>query len=93
MSTIDPIISNIRAGIAAADQGRDAKHARLDALDLGELRNFTIGDDDARDAIERLVVCDKCGCIGDRGNARQGPVNQHDGTSPWICDKHWHDND
>lgn len=71
-------------------ESRDLKHDRLDALDLGELRNFTIGEEDARDAIDRLEVCDVCGCIGDKSRIKYGPMRD-DATRSATCDKHWNE--
>ena len=89
MSTIDPVIDNILAAFSSVNQSRQAREMRLTTMDLGDLRRFEINEEEALDAVDRLVVCDVCRCIGDRGNARQGPVNQHDGTVPWVCMKHW----
>lgn len=87
--TEDPVIANIRAAFSAVNQRNEARELRLSALDLGDLRRFEVAEEDALDAVDRLVVCSKCGCIGDRLNARQGPRNQDDGTVPWVCCKHW----
>ncbi len=59
----------------------------LDELDLGDLRRFEIDEEDARDAFDRLVTCDRCRRIGDAGDARRGALNQDDGTVPHLCYK------
>jgi len=87
----DPVIANIRAAFCATNQKRQAREMHLDTIDLGDLRRFEVSEEDAMDAVDRLVVCGRCGCIGDRGNARAGPVNQTDGTATWVCLKHWAD--
>jgi hypothetical protein len=80
---------DIDAALATVAQRRKERAAMLDDLDLGELRSFSVSEEDAHAAIDRLAVCDVCGCIGDASRTKRGEVNQTDGTVPLICDKHW----
>ena len=86
---IEAIADNIREAFSATNQRRQAREMRLATMDLGDLRRFEIDEEEAMDAIDRLVVCDVCKCIGDRLSAHAGPVNQTDGTIRWTCSKHW----
>ncbi len=82
------IISNIDAALESVAIRRKARGQMLDDLDLGELRNFSIDCEDAHAAIDRLEVCDVCGCIGDKSRVKYGPTRD-DGTRSATCDKHW----
>ncbi len=80
-----PILANFTAGMDAAEQRRTDRLRRIAAIDLGEARKFTQKEDDVHEAISHLVVCRKCGCIGDRENARDMGLNQADGVREWEC--------
>ena len=57
----------------------------IKSVDIGDLRKFTMDEDEVNDVIASLVYCSKCQCIGDSRCGSWGPVNQDDGTSDFVC--------